>query len=73
MIMGADPPLELFQLSLPALVELGEYALLRGASSLLVWLVVLVATLHLLSATHARVYLLVFITLQNKGYMLKAE
>lgn len=33
---------ELSQLSLPALVEFGQYALLRGVSSLLAWIVVLV-------------------------------
>lgn len=59
--MGADS-VELSQLSLPALVELAKYALLRGVSSLLAWLVVLVEPSHLLLATHATVHLLVINT-----------
>lgn len=69
--MRADSA-ELSQLSLPALVELGEYALLRGVSSLLAWVVVLVLPFHLLPATHATAHLLVINTLKNKSYMSKS-
>ena len=68
MVMRANSA-ELSQLTLPALVELGEYALLRGVSSFLAWVVVLVVPLHLVPATHATVHLLVNNTLQNKSYM----